>query len=217
MKLIFSGMGRIQKSLVRQSLCTAGMLTLLLSCTLQPAKLQAQDYVPLVINPKIGLNFSNLLIEEGYAITSASRLGWNAGFDFRYGTNLLIIGGLHVYGQGSSVESQNNSTTEMRGFTSNQLKIPVGIGYKIFRFDYFNVWLYGQGVMNFRLSSLADEGFPERIDEFKQSSIAGRFGIGCDIGRVTLELNYERGFSNFIGDEVDAKNHLAGLTLGYKL
>lgn len=180
-------------------------------------QVRGQDYVPLVINPKIGVNFSNLLIEDGYAIVSSSRMGWNAGFDFRYGTNFLVLGGLHMYGHGSSVGPRNSTAADMHGFTSNQLKIPVGIGYKIFRFDYFNIWLYGQGVMNFKLSSLAEEGFPTRIDDFKSSSIAARMGIGFDIGRVTLELNYERGISDFIADEVDAKNHLAGLTLGYKL
>ncbi|MBX2815471.1 MAG: PorT family protein [Saprospiraceae bacterium] len=179
--------------------------------------LSAQDYVPLTINPKIGVNFSDLIIDEGYHLNSASRLGWNAGFDFRYGTKLLFLGGLHLYGHGSAVEKQDTGVSIMSAFTNSQLKIPFGVGYKVFRFDYFNVWIYANGVLNLNVTSVRDEGFPERLDQINRSNLAGRFGVGVDISRVTLELNYERSISAFISDEISAQNRLVSLSLGYKL
>lgn len=193
-------------------------IVVLLLCTflLQGVELTAQDYRPLVINPKIGVNFSNLLLDENYNLSTSTQMGWNAGFDFRYGRKLLIMGGIHIYGQGAAVEdlSANNLRYNVR---TSQLKIPAGLGYKIFRLDYFNIWLYGNAVLNLGVQTVADEGFPQAIDNINRNNLAGRVGIGFDISRITLELNYERSVTDFISDELEAKNQLVGLSLGFKI
>lgn len=196
-----------QKLFAALFLCTLGL----------QGALSAQDYIPLVINPKVGVNFSDLIIADEARIQTSSQMGWNAGFDFRYGTKLLLMGGMHVYSQGSGVESIDSSRSTMSTFRTSQLKVPFGVGYKIFRMDYFNVWLYANGLINFSLESLTHEGWPEKLDEFRRSSISSRFGLGFDISRITVEINYERSISDFIQDDLNAKNHLVSVAVGFKI
>lgn len=179
--------------------------------------LKSQDYIPLVINPKVGANFSDLIFSDDDLISTSSQLGWNAGFDFRFGTKLLMMGGIHIYGQGSALERSDSVAFGMTSLRSSQLKIPFGVGYKIFRLDYFNIWLYANGVLNFNMQTIVDEGWPKELEEVSRTSIAGRVGVGFDISRFTVELNYERGISDFIVDARSARNHLVSLSLGYKI
>jgi len=178
---------------------------------------KAQDYIPLVINPKVGANFSDLVIKDANTLRAASQLGWNAGFDFRFGTKLLLMGGIHIYGQGSALEIQDSVSLRAQSLRSSQLKIPFGVGYKVFRLDYFNVWVYANGVLNLTMHSFHDDGWPTELAEVSQSSLGARFGLGFDISRFTVELNYEQGISDYISDALSARNRLVTLALGYKL
>ncbi len=189
----------------------------LLMATLLPSSIRCQDYIPLVINPKIGANFSDLIISDDASILSSSQLGWNAGFDFRFGTRLLMMGGLHIFAQGSALENADSISIRTTSLRTSQLKIPFGVGYKVFRLDYFNVWIYTNAVLNFTVQSAHDEGWPSGLEDVSRSSIGGRVGIGFDISRFTVEVNYERGISDFINDSRSAKSHLVSMAVGYKI
>ena len=138
--------------------------------------LQAQNYVPLVLNPKVGVNFSDLVDFDDEDISSSATMGWNVGIDARYGTNFLLKGGIHFYKTGSAWRAQDSTSLTMHKFAAHQLKIPIGAGIKVLRVEYFNLWLLADGILNYTID-VRNRTERDYID-FKKASLSGRVGVG---------------------------------------
>lgn len=176
--------------------------------------LQAQNYVPLIFNPKVGVNFSDLVDSDHENITSSATMGWNIGIDARYGTDFLVKGGMHFYKTGSAWRAQDSTNHTMHKFVAHQLKIPLGAGIKVLRVDYFNLWLLADGILNYTIN-VRNRTEKDYID-FKKTCLSGRLGIGMDLSQFTMELTIEQSFSDLIPD-LSAGSRLVNLSVGLKL
>ena len=176
-----------------------------------------QRSVPITINPKAGINFTSLIIEEGSGSfwNSLSRMGWNAGIDIRYGNQLVARGGVHYYQLSSSLENHDpNIVTQ--NLKSHILKIPLGVGINIYKLDYLDFWLFGDLIYSHTFNISADR-WRLNSDQFPSTVWSGRIGAGMDLSRITLEASIEKSFTDVIFEDVLAKNYLVQISLGIKI
>ncbi|MDH3651434.1 MAG: PorT family protein [Saprospiraceae bacterium] len=174
----------------------------------------AQDYVPLVLNPKIGVNFSDLVVAESEQISGSAKMGWNLGFDIRYGTKFMWKGGVHFYSTGSAWQVADTSHS-MNKLTAHQIKFPIGAGVKVLRIEYFNLWLFADGVLNYTIDVKHD--VEKSYIEYPKTGLSGRLGLSMDLSRFTMELTFERSFTDLISEDLAARNRMVNLSIGLKL
>ena len=176
------------------------------------ASVKSQDYLPLVINPKVGVTFNNFQVNHEQYQNTLAKLGWNIGVDARYGTKWLAKSGLHFYKISGDLVPMDTIAIQ-ESLVINQIKIPVGIGLKAFRVDYFNVWFYLDGIFNYSFQSN-----PTRAGDTRHrgTTFSGRAGVGIDLWRFTIEANYERSFTELLDNDIEAKNKMVNVSLGIK-
>lgn len=167
------------------------------------------------INPKFGINFTDLLISGLEDSKTLSTMGWNIGADVRIGSNWQGRTGLHYYRMGSAVEMQRDSVLVEERITAGQLKVPLGVAAKVFSVDYFKLWVVSQATINFTTKVQEDSGELAK-ERNPTTSVGGRLGLGMDIGKVTLEMMYERSFTDVVSRVVDARNQILSVTLGLR-
>lgn len=176
-----------------------------------------QRSVPITINPKAGINFTSLIIEEGSGSfsNSLSKMGWNGGVDIRYGNQLVGRGGIHYYQLGSSLENRiPNFVTQ--NLKSHILKVPLGVGINIYKLDYLDFWIFGDVIYSHTFNISADR-WRLNSDQFPATVWSGRIGTGMDLSRITLEVSIEKSFTDVIYEDVQAKNYLIQIALGFKI
>jgi hypothetical protein len=178
---------------------------------------QTQNTVPLSVIPKIGVNFNDLIISESSLPTiSLARLGWNLGVDAKFGKRLQAEGGLHFFKLGTGIETKNDTSHSLEKLTTSQLKIPLGISYKFWNVEYFNLWVHTQVVGNITTKMVqADETTTTKI--YPHSGLSGRIGIGMDLSRFSVEVNYERSFTELVRQIFDARSQLISMAIGFRI
>jgi hypothetical protein len=188
------------------------LLLLFLLPVLVITVVNGQDYLPLVINPKVGVTFNNFQVNHEQYQNTLAKMGWNIGADVRYGTKWLAKGGLHFYKISGDLIPMDTIALQ-ESLVINQIKIPVGIGLKAFRVDYFNIWIYVDGVFNYsyRTNQPASGDSKNRGTTF-----SGRAGVGIDLWRITIEANYERSFTELMDNDIEAKNKMVNVSIGIK-
>ncbi|MCB0669822.1 MAG: outer membrane beta-barrel protein [Saprospiraceae bacterium] len=178
---------------------------------------QAQKIIPLSLTPKLGVNFNDFIIEENSSSAiSLARMGWNLGMDVSYGKRLQAKGGAHFFQLGTGIETMTPDGPVREKVSSSQFKFPVGASYKVWNVEYFNLWIQGQVVMNLTTKMVHGEAETES-NIYPRSGLGGRLGIGMDIGRLVLEVNYERSFTEMIRQQFDARSKLINFSLGLKI
>ena len=50
-----------------------------------------------------------------------------------------------------------------------------------------------------------------------REQFSSRLGFGMELGRLALELNYERGLTEFLRELVFAQNQLVSVTVGVRI
>lgn len=181
------------------------------------AQAQTQPVMPISFTPKIGVNFNELIISESSLPTiSLARLGWNLGVDAKYGKRLQAEGGLHFFKLGTGIEVKNDTALTTEKLTTSQLKIPLGVSYKFWNVEYFNLWVHTQVVGNITTKMVqADETTSTKI--YPHSGLSGRIGIGMDLARFSVEVNYERSFTEQVRQIFDARSQLISMAIGLRL
>lgn len=173
----------------------------------------AQDANPIRINPKIGVNFSDLIFStEPPNTSSLAEMGWNIGIDLDYGNKWQAKGGLHYFQLGSGVQMPRDTQT----VSASQLKIPMGVGLRVLSVDYFHLWLHTQAVVN--VTTKLHQGNVELDNsDYPRAGLAGRVGIGIDLWKVTVELNYEYSLTDLVNELIFARNEMVSLSVGIKI
>ncbi len=166
-------------------------------------------------NPKAGVNFSDLILPQSSPNSSLIKMGWNIGLDVSYGIRWQARGGLHYFQLGSGVEVPLDTGTYMQRLAVSQLKIPLGAGFDIYRVEYFNLWAQAQAVVNIT-TGVRQNAEEASSSSYPGSGVSGRAGIGIDLWSVTMEINYEYGFTDLINGYTSAKNQLVNFALGLK-
>ncbi len=188
-------------------------VTLLVGCLL-PLVVAAQHSVSLSFAPKIGVNFSEMIVSQPTVAATLSKMGWNLGLDARMGNRLTANGGLHYYRLGSAVQLDTEDSPA--SLISSQFKVPIGVGYKLLQIDYFKIWARFDAVLNYTLS-MVEGDFNRRITDYPRTGFGSRMGVGMDLGRLTIEVHYERGHTKFLQDLVSAHNRLVIVSMGVQI
>jgi hypothetical protein len=179
--------------------------------------IQAQKIVPLSFSPKIGINFNDFIFDDSSdPVLSLARMGWNIGLDANYGHRLQVRGGIHFFRLGTGIEMMRDTGIVTERVSTSLFKIPLGLSYKVWSIDYFNLSLHSELVMN--LTTKVVHGSAEaETTIYPRSGIGGRVGIGMDLGRFILEVNYEKSFTEMLKQTFDARSKLINLAVGLRI
>ncbi len=148
------------------------------------------------INPKIGLNFSRLATEPTVGI-SESRVGFNIGFDYRFGDRFQIVPGIHYATHGTTLLGTQDSIAENKIFV-HYLQIPVVASFNVFNSNLFQLRIYGGIVANVALKVDANNYLTK--DDWKPVNGGVRLGTGVDLGVLTFDVNCEIGMLDVFED-----------------
>ncbi len=197
-----------------------GIVAILSILIVTATALDAQSGRRVSVIPRVGVNFSQLILPEqigppSWHMTSYSQLGWNAGIDFSYGKRLQARTGLHYFLMRASVE-RNQGTPAVDPITTSQLKVPFGAAVSLYQIEYFKVWAHGSFVasLNTRPVQTLSEAGPRSSPV---GTLGSRFGIGVDISRFSISLDYERSSTDLITSALQARCQLLSVNLGYYL
>jgi len=180
---------------------------------------QSKKVMPLSFTPKIGINFTDLIIDDNLVPTSTfSKLGYNIGVDASYGNRLQARGGLHLFRLGSGLEIKKNSFAEpiKERVSASQIKLPVGVSYKVWNVEYFTLWVQAQVVANIT-TNMKNTSAGYYSNKYPRGGFSGRAGVGIDLARFSLELNYEQGFTDLIQELFNARSELVALAIGIRI
>lgn len=155
-------------------------------------------YAQTVINPKVGINASRLSTDPQLGQIN-SRLGWQVGLDARIGNRVYFQPGLFYFKQSSELilqaEAESESLDDLQEDLDRQgLQLFTQVGYYLVDGDGFRMRVHAGP----SISLLTSVGQSEYIgrDDYQGVNLTGNAGLGFDIFFLTLEYNYEWGFSN---------------------
>jgi len=100
-------------------------------------------------------------------------------------------------------------------FKTKSLDVPILLGYKIVKLPAFKLRAFAGPVASFKIDDSIKTTATEAIDaDFKGAVWNGKFGAGIDVWKLTLDVDYEVGFSD-VADQL--KQNMVNVTLGFKL
>ncbi len=151
------------------------------------------------VGPKIGYQASKLSFKKEDMKSSLNN-NLNLGFFARFSFKKFII-------QPELLYSFQNSSQKI-----NNLSLPVLAGFKLVDKEFFKMRANVGPVAYFTVGN---------SNYIKKLNWGGALGLGVDIWRLTLDINYSLGMSNVIGDllgvNAAAKQNIFIVTLGFKL
>ncbi len=167
-----------------------------------PASAQQMEY-----GVKVGATYNFQNYGNQNVSDKESKIGAQAGVFMRLGSD--------VYFQPEVMFSLFKTAYKIDGKsydpTFYQLSVPLQIGYKFFQNDQM---LFRGSIgpqANYNLKS--NNAFGN--SEYKDLSFDGLVNVGVDIDQFIIDLRYNHGFSK-TSKELDSKNNVLGLSIGYK-
>ena len=111
------------------------------------------------------------------------------------------------------------SEVELEGipfeFKTKSLDVPMLLGYKIIKLPAFKLRAFAGPVASFKIDDDVKSTIEGSLDsDFKNAVWNGKFGAGIDVWKLTLDVDYEVGFSDVASD---LKQNMVNVTLGFKL
>ncbi|MBP9133926.1 MAG: PorT family protein [Saprospiraceae bacterium] len=148
-----------------------------------------QTYGQTTINPKIGLNFSHLSGKPEVGKNEV-RIGFNIGFDLRFGERFQFAPGIHYAIHGMAFDGALAADSLDR-IALHLIKIPLLANVNVINSNFFRLRLYG-GWMNNILLKVDNNKYLAKEDmNIYTGGIL--FGTGVDLSGLTLDLSYEVG------------------------
>nr|WP_320120157.1 porin family protein [uncultured Marinifilum sp.] len=100
-------------------------------------------------------------------------------------------------------------------FKTKSLDVPILLGYKIVKLPAFKLRAFAGPVASFKVDDSVKTTISGAVDsDFKGAVWNGKFGAGIDVWKLTLDVDYEVGFSDVAED---LKQNMVNVTLGFKL
>ncbi|PCH70654.1 MAG: hypothetical protein COC06_03840 [Bacteroidales bacterium] len=100
-------------------------------------------------------------------------------------------------------------------FKTKSLDVPILLGYKIVKLPAFKLRAFAGPVASFKIDDSLKSTIDGKLDgDFKGAVWNGKFGAGIDVWKLTLDVDYEVGFSDVAED---LKQNMVNVTLGFKL
>ncbi len=162
-------------------------------------------YAQTVINPKVGINASRLSTDPDRGEVTA-RIGYQLGLDARIGNRVYFQPGLFYFKQSSRLkrESQLDDQTiqQIEGNLDRQgLQLLTQVGFYIVDGEGFGLRVNAGPAISIITSADGDGNVQLVKDNFKGTNLTGNAGLGIDIFFLTLDYNYEFGFSDVFENE----------------
>ncbi|QNF34796.1 PorT family protein [Adhaeribacter swui] len=157
---------------------------------------------------KAGVNYTKMPADLNEVSNESGKAGYTVGIFARMGDALFIQPEVNF----TTVASKYAITSQSYHPKIKQVNVPVLVGYKLINSD----------ALNFRVAVGPDFGYtlnkpdaPAGFD-YKRVNVGGAINAGIDIGNITLDARYSRGFTN-INKDLDAKANTYSLAVGFKI
>ncbi len=158
-------------------------------------------------------------MDDNYIITQQSgKIGNNFNLWIRGGRKLFLQTGVGLSNLNMSLKSSNGSSnTVTTDFSYQMINLPIQLGYKIVE--------SGLGKANLRLMAGIQPTFGGQSnsggalymkEDFWSTLFIGKFGIGADLAFITIDLNINTTFDEFM-KSTQSKMSYASFNLGFKL
>ncbi len=157
---------------------------------------------------KAGASYATLPSSLKSITDKKGKIGYNVGAFARVGKALYFQPELNYV----SFKSSYNYGSATYKPKFNQINLPLMVGYKIFNTSDLNFRVSAGPDLSYTLNKA--EG-PATFD-YKKFNAGGVINAGVDIGNLTLDARYSRGFTK-INKELDEKTGIFNLSVGFKL
>lgn len=160
------------------------------------------------IGIKAGVNYGTLPSSFNQLTDKAGKAGFNIGVFARAGKDLYFQPEVNFSTYGSKYKLNNKEYDPK----FRQINVPLMVGYKLINTNELNLRLSAGPDFSYNLNKPnAPEGF-----DYKRVNLGGVINAGVDIGNITLDARYTRGFSK-INKGLDEKTGLFNLSVGFKI
>lgn len=168
-------------------------------------------------NVKGGLNFTQT--KEDYADGEIDgKTGFQIGFETRFGDRLYFSPGLYYFEHQSRINfvEIDGGPVDIPDYKVdfNGLRVPIFIGGDLIQGPNWGLRAYTGPNASFIMST--NDGLPGFEDDAFSDVLWGyNFGVGVDLGIITLDLSKEWRLNNvFDGDSPEFKNNITYLSVG---
>ncbi|HMQ49306.1 MAG TPA: outer membrane beta-barrel protein [Saprospiraceae bacterium] len=191
------------------------MKKLIFSCCLSVCFISSALHGQTTFSPKAGINFSSFT-EEFDDKNLEGNVGYQFGFDLRFGNQIYIAPGVHYFSTTSRVEEIGNIdvSDEKINFDIQGIKIPVYVGGDLIEDKGLGLRLFMGPSFSFIIDK--DDDLIDFDDLILQDNTWGlNAGLGLDIGVFNFELQREWGMTNvFNVDGIKSRNNIIYLSAG---
>ncbi|QNL50135.1 PorT family protein [Olivibacter sp. SDN3] len=162
----------------------------------------------LTFGVKAGANYTNLYAGHNEVNEEKGKVGFTVGAFGRIGQTLFFQPEINYTRFSSEFIFQGEKFNPK----FNQLNVPLMIGYK----------LIDDAQMNIRVSIGPDFSYslnkPIEINgtEYERFNMGGVFNVGVDLGSITLDARYNRGFTKF-NELLEQRTGMYTLTVGFRI
>lgn len=180
---------------------------------------------PLTLGPKIGSNYSTLVLSDDQKKVHADYfLGMAGGLFVRLDMGKLYLQPeLYLNGKGSDFTIDNSPVNSNTALVFGKVRLtaldmPVLLGYKLIDARFFNLRMMGGPVVSWILKENRNDLKvlePESYEPYNGRNIGFQAGLGLDIANLTIDARYEAGL-NKINSHFNQRSNLFHVSLGFK-
>ncbi|MEM9990803.1 MAG: porin family protein [Bacteroidota bacterium] len=156
-------------------------------------------------SPKAGINYYDISEDELSEFTLDGQSGFHLGLDLRIGNKVYFQPGLHYYSLNTDFEGKDigdlAQQIEAGEVRSESLRLPLVIGTSFLQTERINFRAQA-GVTGLFLVNLEDNALLE-TGNFRNFSGGATFGLGMDIGIITLDIIYDIGLTDTFEDSTN--------------
>lgn len=157
---------------------------------------------------KAGANYANLPSGLKELKEETGKVGFSAGAFARIGHQIFLQPEINFVHFSGEFEHQGKKFDPK----FNQLNIPLMVGYKVIDTENLNFRLSIGPDLNYNLSE------PNQLKDldFKKFNLGGVFNAGVDLGSITIDARYSRGFTD-LNKGLEQKTGIYTLSVGFKI
>jgi hypothetical protein len=170
-----------------------------------------------VINPQVGVNFSNPPTVSQQGVSAKGKAGLMAGLNFRIGGNVFVSPGVYWTLLNGHL-TQEGITDVESDLQLNSVNVPLLLGFNVVNQPGFNFRLVG-GPAAYLVYNIHENNLGLSRADIK-NIYAIRLGAGLDIVNYTLDFSYDLGLNTpykNIAEEIrySPLNVMLGIKLGF--
>lgn len=186
---------------------TIKYLLIIAACITGMNSVKAQE-TEFTIGIKGGANFANLHSSLKELSKEKGKMGYNVGVFARVGGNLYLQPELNY----TAFKSEYTYASDQYRPKFKQMNVPLMVGYKLINTSELNLRISAGPDFNYTLNK---PDAPTAFD-YKRFTLGGVFNAGVDLGNITLDARYSRGFTK-INKGLGESTGIYNLSVGFKI